>query len=58
MNLLAINALDVLINQVPATDFTTVGRRAFFTPEGSHRLFGGAEVWQGYWQSLRPGQGK
>ncbi|CAG8604696.1 6986_t:CDS:2 [Funneliformis mosseae] len=54
----AIGALDVLINQEPSMKFTTVGRRAFYTPENSSTLSGGAEVWQGYWQSLRPGQGK
>ncbi|KAG9307330.1 hypothetical protein G9A89_017158 [Geosiphon pyriformis] len=56
--LTAITALDVLINQVPALNFTSVGRRAFYTSEGSAPLYGGAEVWQGYWQSLRPGQGR
>ncbi|CAI2175449.1 1381_t:CDS:10 [Funneliformis geosporum] len=53
----AIGALDVLINQEPSMNFTTVGRRAFYTSENSSTLSGGAEVWQGYWQSLRPGQG-
>ncbi|CAG8636514.1 4391_t:CDS:10 [Ambispora gerdemannii] len=53
-----ISALEVLINQVPALNFTTLGRRAFFTREGSVPISGGLEVWQGYWQSLRPGQGR
>ncbi|CAJ0642584.1 11300_t:CDS:10 [Entrophospora sp. SA101] len=56
--LTAITALDVLINQVPSNQFKAIGRRAFYSPENSQPLDGGAEVWSGYWQSLRPGQGR
>ncbi|CAG8473234.1 3079_t:CDS:10 [Ambispora leptoticha] len=52
-----ISALEVLINQAPAMNFITIGRRAFFTREGAMPITGGLEVYQGYWQSLRPGQG-
>jgi hypothetical protein len=49
-------SLDVLIHHQPSMKFVTVGR-SFFTPQGSQALFGGAEVWQGYYQSARPAQG-
>jgi len=44
------------MNQVALTKYSTVGRRTFFSSEDSCVIYGGAEVWQGYWQSLRPGQ--
>lgn len=31
--------------------------RSFFTPEGKKDIRGGLELWQGYFQSLRPSQG-
>ncbi|GBC02340.1 hypothetical protein RclHR1_04580008 [Rhizophagus clarus] len=55
--LTAIMALDVIIHHQPSMNFVTVGR-SFFTPRGSQAIFGGAEVWQGYYQSARPTQGK
>ncbi|CAG8693963.1 13077_t:CDS:10, partial [Ambispora leptoticha] len=30
----------------------------FYIPQGSQRLFGGLEVWQGYYQSARPTKGR
>jgi Argonaute linker 1 domain len=30
--------------------------RNFYTPTHEHPISGGAEVWLGYYQSLRPGQ--
>ncbi|CAI2187230.1 12082_t:CDS:2, partial [Funneliformis geosporum] len=51
--LTAIMALDVLIRHLPSMQHVTVGR-SFFTKTGSQPLFGGAEVWQGYYQSARP----
>ena len=49
--------LDILIRHVPSTMHATVGR-SFFTPAEKRPLPGGAEVWQGYYQSARPGVGK
>lgn len=53
---LATMALDVLIRHLPSMRHVTVGR-SFFTNAGAEPLFGGAEVWQGYYQSARPAQG-
>ncbi|CAG8522996.1 5713_t:CDS:10 [Ambispora gerdemannii] len=55
--LTAIMAIDVLIRHLPSMQYVTVGR-SFFTSNGSMALFGGAEVWQGYYQSARPTPGK
>lgn len=49
--------LDILIRHVPSTIYATVGR-SFFTPQDSRPLPNGAEVWQGFYQSARPGIGK
>ena len=46
-------AIDILIRQLPSILHTTVGR-SFYTPQGAQSLYGGAEVWQGYYQSVRP----
>ncbi|CAG8690438.1 3353_t:CDS:2, partial [Acaulospora colombiana] len=57
--LTAINSLDVLIRHGPSMDpnFVSIGR-SLYTSENSQALFGGAEVWQGYYQSVRPTGGK
>ncbi|RGB28543.1 Piwi domain-containing protein [Rhizophagus diaphanus] len=55
--LTATMALDVLIRHLPSMRHVTVGR-SFFTNAGAEPLFGGAEVWQGYYQSARPAQEK
>lgn len=47
----------MLIRHRPSTLHITVGR-SFFTPQGAQSLYGGAEVWQGYYQSARPTKGK
>ncbi|CAG8607707.1 12234_t:CDS:10, partial [Ambispora gerdemannii] len=52
-----IMALDVLIRHRPSMEHATKGR-SFFTPQGAQLLFGGVEVWQGYYQSARPTQGR
>ncbi|PKK67969.1 Piwi-domain-containing protein [Rhizophagus irregularis] len=49
----AIMALDAIIGHKVSTLHVAVGR-SFFTPEGSRSISGGAEVWQGYYQSARP----
>ena len=50
-------ALDILIRHAPSNQYVSVGR-SFYTPRGSRPLFGGAEVWQGYYQSARPTKGR
>ncbi|RIA95038.1 Piwi domain-containing protein [Glomus cerebriforme] len=55
--LTVIMALDILIRHRPSTLYSTVGR-SFFTPQGAQLLYGGAEVWQGYYQSARPTKGR
>ncbi|KAI9320095.1 Piwi domain-containing protein [Dichotomocladium elegans] len=55
--LTAVMFLDILIRHVPSTTYATVGR-SFFIPNDKRALPGGAEVWQGYYQSARPGVGK
>ncbi|CAJ0627017.1 5591_t:CDS:10 [Entrophospora sp. SA101] len=51
--LTGIMALDVLIRYRPSLQHATVGR-SFYTPSGSQQLYGGVEVWQGFYQSARP----
>lgn len=53
---LGIMVLDVLIRHMPSMMYSTVGR-SFFTPQDKRPLPNGAEVWQGYYQSARPGVG-
>ncbi|KAF9930836.1 Eukaryotic translation initiation factor 2C [Linnemannia zychae] len=55
--LTAIMALDVLIRHKPAMLYSNVGR-SFFTPEGAQPLYGGVEVWNGFYQSARPTLGR
>ena len=55
--LTAIMALDVLIRHQPSMKYVSVGR-SFYARDISQSLFGNAEVWQGYYQSARPTQGK
>ncbi|KAI1316177.1 eukaryotic translation initiation factor 2C, 2 [Mortierella claussenii] len=55
--LTAIMALDVLIRHQPAMLYSNVGR-SFFTPDGARSLYGGIEVWNGFYQSVRPTIGK
>ncbi|KAF0528624.1 Piwi-domain-containing protein [Gigaspora margarita] len=51
--LTAITALDVLIRYRPSLRYETVGR-SFYTSSGAMQISGGAEIWQGYYQSARP----
>ncbi|KAF9193168.1 Eukaryotic translation initiation factor 2C [Haplosporangium sp. Z 11] len=53
----AIMALDILIRHKPAMLYSNVGR-SFFTPDGARALHGGLEVWNGFYQSVRPTIGK
>src|SRR2546430_5472362 len=50
-------SLDVLIHHKPSMMYAVAGR-SFYTNQGSRALYGGVEVWQGYYQSARPTPGK
>ncbi|KAJ3030641.1 Eukaryotic translation initiation factor 2C [Rhizophlyctis rosea] len=49
----AIMCLDIILRHKPSMLYSTVGR-AFYTQAGAQSLQGGAEVWPGYHQSIRP----
>ncbi|CAM9114998.1 unnamed protein product, partial [Sphacelaria rigidula] len=51
-----ITALDISLRHAPSMSLTCVGR-SFYTPEMPSPISGGAEVWLGYYQSLRATQG-
>ncbi|CAB5215692.1 Piwi-domain-containing protein [Rhizophagus irregularis] len=51
--LTGIMVLNVLIHHKPSREYLKVGR-VFYTNQGSQSLSGGVEVWQGYFQSIRP----
>ncbi|KAG0020067.1 Eukaryotic translation initiation factor 2C [Podila clonocystis] len=55
--LTAIMSLDILIRHKPAMLYATIGR-SFYTADGSQTLAGYLEVWQGFYQSVRPATGK
>jgi hypothetical protein len=46
-------ALNVLIHHKPSMTQAKVGK-IFYTNQGSRPICGGVEVWQGYFQSIRP----
>jgi eukaryotic translation initiation factor 2C len=48
-----IMALDVAFRHLPSTLYTPVGRN-FFSPENAMRISGGAELWSGFHQAVRP----
>lgn len=50
-----ITALDISLRHAPSMSLTCVGR-SFFTPDRPSPISGGAEVWLGYYQSLRATQ--
>ena len=51
----ATNAVDAIFRQFAASIFTLVGR-AFYSCKRPFNLGGGLELWEGFSQSLRPGQ--
>ncbi|XP_014671419.1 PREDICTED: protein argonaute-2-like isoform X2 [Priapulus caudatus] len=56
----AIQALDVVMRQLPSMRYTPVGR-SYFSPPSSNdnnSLGGGRDVWFGFYQSVRPSQWK
>lgn len=55
--LTAIMAIDIIIRNDASNRFTSTGR-AFYTPQDSRPLGGGAEVWAGFFQSARPAPGR
>ncbi|KAJ3121651.1 argonaute 1 [Physocladia obscura] len=53
----AINALDILLRHRPSLVYTTVGR-CFYTPDSAAPIANGAQLWQGFHQSIRPTRGQ
>ncbi|KAI8828499.1 Piwi domain-containing protein, partial [Chytridium lagenaria] len=49
----AILALDILLRHRPSLTYTTVGR-CFYTPDSAAAIANGAQLWQGFHQSIRP----
>ncbi|KAJ3416061.1 eukaryotic translation initiation factor 2C, 2 [Chytridiales sp. JEL 0842] len=52
----AITALDILLRHRPSLMYTTVGR-CFYTPDSAASIANGAQLWQGFHQSIRPALG-
>ncbi|KAJ3089874.1 hypothetical protein HK102_005260 [Quaeritorhiza haematococci] len=52
----AIMALDILLRHRPSLMYTTVGR-CFYTPDSAASIANGAQLWQGFHQSIRPTRG-
>ncbi|CEP19097.1 hypothetical protein [Parasitella parasitica] len=55
--LTAIMVLDILVRYLPSRNHYTFGR-SIFTTDGRRPLPNGAELWQGYYQSVRPAAGR
>ncbi|KAI9246911.1 Piwi domain-containing protein [Phascolomyces articulosus] len=56
--LTAVMAMDIMIRQMPAMTYPANLGRSFYTPQEKRSLPHGVEVWQGFYQSARPGVGK
>ncbi|KAI6658442.1 argonaute 2 [Oopsacas minuta] len=55
----AIQAIEVIMRQLPQSKHVTVGRNFYFDPgQNPPNLGEGCDIWEGYFQSLRPGQWK
>ena len=55
----AIQAIEVIMKQLPQSKHVTVGRSFYFDPGNDPPNLGeGCDIWEGYFQSLRPGQWK
>jgi len=52
-----IMAIDVILRNKPSLIFTPIGR-CFFNRDDYQAAYGGIEFWRGYYQSVRPGNGK
>ncbi|KAI9002409.1 Piwi domain-containing protein [Gaertneriomyces semiglobifer] len=53
----AIAALDILLRHRPSLTYTTIGR-CFYTPDSAASIANGAQLWQGFHQSIRPTRGQ
>ncbi|KAI9104430.1 Piwi domain-containing protein [Phlyctochytrium arcticum] len=53
----AIMALDILLRHRPSLTYTTIGR-CFYTPDSAAAIANGAQLWQGFHQSIRPTRGQ
>ena len=55
----AIQAIEIILSQLPKSRYTTIGRSHYLDPGYKARNLGqGCDIWEGYYQSLRPGQWK
>jgi len=53
----AMLALDILLRHRPSLLYTTVGR-CFYTSDSAQTIANGAQLWQGFHQSIRPSRGQ
>src|SRR5687768_4281439 len=53
----SIMALDILLRHRPSLTYTTIGR-CFYTPDSAASIANGAQLWQGFHQSIRPTRGQ
>ena len=55
----AIQAFEVILKQLPQSRHVNVMRNFYFKPQGEPANLGeGCDIWEGYFQSIRPGQWK
>ena len=55
----AIQVLEVILSQLPKSRYNTIGRSHYFDPGNRPMDLGqGCDIWEGYCQSIRPGQWK
>ena len=55
----AIQVIEVILSQLPKSRYHTIGRSHYFDPGNNHVSLGqGCDIWEGYYQSIRPGQWK
>ncbi|KAI8591303.1 Piwi domain-containing protein [Geranomyces variabilis] len=52
-----IMALDILLRHRPSLSYTTVGR-CFYTSDSAAAIANGAQLWQGFHQSIQPAAGR
>ncbi|ERN01425.1 hypothetical protein AMTRI_Chr03g147670 [Amborella trichopoda] len=52
----AIQALDVVLRELPSRNYTPVGRSFFSSKFGKEEIGDGLECWRGFYQSIRPTQ--
>ncbi|KAI6654721.1 argonaute 1 [Oopsacas minuta] len=55
----AIQVIEVILSQLPKSRYNTIGRSHYFDPGNNQVSLGqGCDIWEGYYQSLRPGTWK